>query len=171
MRRRGFTMLELLVVIGIIGLLMAALFAALAKIRQRTAIGQARNLVEKCASALETYRLNFRLYPNPADTPTWTGAQCLYYYLATPFRKELPLKPGEVAASINVGPLVQFEDRDYVKSGSKTEVVDPWFTPLIYKLNTVKDADNLDIYVPQIYSCGTSRTDESGGGDDITPGK
>lgn len=171
MRRRGFTMLELLVVIGVISLLMAGMFAALAKIRQRTAIGQARNLVEKCSSAMETYRLNFRQYPDPADTPSWSEAQCLYYYLATSFRKETPLQADEVAATINVGPLVKFEERDYRILSGKTEVIDPWGTPLVFKILTIKDANNLDIAVPKIYCCGVNLVDDNGLLDDIAPGK
>lgn len=171
MRMHGFTMLEILVVIGIVGLLMAAMFAALGKIRQRTNIGQARNLVEKCASSLETYRLSFREYPDPADTPSKSGAECLHYYLATAFSKETPLKTGEVAAAINVGPLVDFEERDLRVQAGKTEVVDPWGTPLQYKLGFVTDANNLKIMVPQVYSCGINRADDSGAGDDISVGK
>ncbi|MCW8131915.1 MAG: prepilin-type N-terminal cleavage/methylation domain-containing protein [Planctomycetota bacterium] len=171
MRNRGFTMLELMVVIGIIALLMAALFAALAKIRQRTAIGQARNLVEKCSSALETYRLNFRQYPDPADVPSYTSAQALHYFLSTAFRKDTPLKPGEVPATINMGPLVQFEERDYRVQSSRTEVIDPWGTPLVFRILTIKDSSNLDMTVPQIYSCGVNKADDNGLLDDISPGK
>ena len=171
MRRRGFSLLEILVVIAVILFLIAVMFAALTKLRARTAMGQAKNLVEKCSSALETYKLHFRDYPD-ATLGGKTGSENLYYFLATPFRQGAVVAKGEVEATINVGPLLPFEEeQDLKKQGTKTFVVDPWRNPLVFKINLIKDANLFDIKIPVIYSFGINGADNNGGGDDILVGK
>ena len=167
----GFTLLEIFVVIFIIMLLMATMFAGLSKLRARTAMGQARNLVEKCSSALETYRLNFRDYPD-AGFEGKTGPEALYYYLVTPFRTGAVLSKGEIESTVNVGPLLSLdEERDTKVIAGKRIIVDPWGTPLNFQINTIKDAQNFDIKIPLIYSCGINRADDLAGGDDIIMGR
>lgn len=83
-RRKGFTLLELLVVIVIIGLLAAYVgpryFAQLGKSERGTAKAQ----IEGLGRALDTYRLDVGRYPSteqglnalvakPAEEPKWNG--------------------------------------------------------------------------------------------------
>ena len=94
-RHHGFTLLELLVVMVIIGLLAAYVgpryFAQIGKSEQ----GAARNQIEAFANALDTYRLDTGHYPGndlglralaikPANEPKWQGP-----YL----QKEVPTDP------------------------------------------------------------------------------
>jgi general secretion pathway protein G len=95
MKQRGFTLLELLVVMVIIGLLAAYVgpryFAQIGKSEQSGAKAQ----IESFAKALDTYRLDTGHYPTteqglqalavkPADEPKWQGP-----YL----QKAVPLDP------------------------------------------------------------------------------
>jgi prepilin-type N-terminal cleavage/methylation domain-containing protein len=168
--QRGFTVLELLVVIAVIAILMAALFLALAKIRTRTQMGQAKNLIEKVHNALETYNLHFRTYPPTTAPGPLTGSKALYYWLTTAFRKVPNTGIGEVAASINVGPLLSLDQRDTRGTAGAIEIIDPWGNPLSFKLLMVKDAAGFDIPTPQIYSFGINKIDDGGTGDDLTVG-
>ncbi|MCW8129784.1 MAG: type II secretion system protein [Planctomycetota bacterium] len=189
-RERGVTLLELLVVIGIITFLMASMFVGLAKLRGRTQVGQARNLVEKLNGALETYRLKFRAYPNPtnalvydtvAKAPTYTAAELeqnnneLYYYLSTAFKKGATAAKGEVEATVDGGPFIAggLHEGETVVKGGKTYVMDPWHKPILYKVDRRSFPDPNDatiivrVDIPVVYSTGTNGRDDNGAGDDI----
>jgi len=170
-RAVGFTVIELLVTIAIIAFLMVALFMGLSKIRQRTQAGQAKNLIEKVHSALETYNLKFRTYPPTATPSGLTGSKALYYWVATAFRKAPDLSKGEVAASINAGPFMSFDQRDLRLNGAEQEIVDPWGKALHFSIESVKDAAGFDIESPKVYSFGVNQADDLGTGDDIVIGK
>jgi prepilin-type N-terminal cleavage/methylation domain-containing protein len=169
--QRGFTVLELLVVIAVIAILMSALFLALAKIRTRTQMGQAKNLIEKVHNALETYNLHFRTYPPSIAPGPLTGSQALCYWLTTAFRKNPNAAAGEVQATINVGPLLTLDQRDIRPAAGGTEIIDPWGNALHFDIKFVKDAMGFDIPSPNIYSFGINKIDDGGTGDDITVGK
>ena len=157
---RGFTMIELLVVIGIICLLVAILGSVLGKLRERTKLGAAKTLVEKCYSGLELYHLSFRAFP-PATTPSGlTGSQALYYYLSTTWRTAPNAANGEQWADLNVGPFSQFQSSEIRKSGTGFDIMDPYATPLQFKINVLCDTQNQTTNMPLIYSCGTNKADE-----------
>ena len=95
MRRRGFTLLELLVVMVIIGLLAGyvgpKLFAQIGKSESKVARAQ----IDALQKALDQYRIDLGRYPateqglaalvqRPADEPRWSGP-----YLA----KAVPVDP------------------------------------------------------------------------------
>jgi len=67
--RRGFTLTELLVVIGIIIALVALLIPALAHVRRKGRDAEARAQLQGIAEALETYHSTFGAYPGPAAQP------------------------------------------------------------------------------------------------------
>jgi type II secretory pathway pseudopilin PulG len=189
-QRRGVTLLELLFVIGIIVFLLAAMFAGLVKLKGRTQIGQAKNLVEKIHSALETYRLKFRSYPPPSNplvyvlathTASYSTADLeknneeLRYYLTTAFRKGANTAKGEVEAAVDGGPFITggLNEVETSVKGGKTYIVDPWHRPLVYKIDRRSYPDPIDatlivkVDVPVVYSTGTNASDDGGTGDDI----
>lgn len=188
--RRGVTLLELLFVIGIIVFLLAAMFAGLVKLKGRTQVGQAKNLVEKIHSALETYRLKFRGYPEPANplvydlvtkTASYSPADLeknnedLRYYMTTAFRKGANVANGEVEATVNGGPFITggLNEAETSVKGGKTYIVDPWHRPIVYKIDRRSYPDPIDatlivkVDVPVVYSSGTNGVDDGGAGDDI----
>lgn len=167
MRRRGFTLLEILVVIAVVLFLIGTMFAVLTKLRSRTSVGQTKSLVEKCAQALEAYNLQYRAYPDAALGGR-TGSENLYYFLSTPFRIGAVGTKGEVESSINVGPLLSFNDeRELHTQGTKTSVVDSWRNPVVFKIKVIKDGLGFKINVPVVYSMGINGKDEGGDGDDL----
>lgn len=95
MRARGFTLLELLVVVAIIGLLVAYVGPRYAAQIGKSEVTAARAQIEALAKALDAYRLDTGHYPSvaqglaalrerPADEAKWNGP-----YLS----KDVPLDP------------------------------------------------------------------------------
>lgn len=188
---RGVTLLEILVVMAIIAVLMAGLFLAVGKLRERTRLGQSRILLEKLENGIESYNLHFRTYP-PDTVGDRTKSQALAYYLGTVFRKNPDVAKGEVQAGIDVGPLVTFEEQTELGVSISTEgtksILDPWRSPLFYHLDYrgyTTSTDVLLIGVPILYSFGINKIDDSNnatnrnpatntiiiGGDDISGGR
>lgn len=94
-RQAGFTLLELLVVVAIIGLLAAFVGPRLFGNVSKSEITTAKAQIEAFSRALESYRLDTGKFPDtslglqalvvrPADSPKWNGP-----YL----QKEVPLDP------------------------------------------------------------------------------
>jgi prepilin-type N-terminal cleavage/methylation domain-containing protein len=164
---RGFTVLEVLMVIAVIVLLMAVLFMAMSKMRERTRMAQAKNMLEKMHAAMEAYYLHFRAYP-PDNFGGRSGSQSINYFMTTAFRTTPALPKGEVLSSMDVGPMMSFEERELdnpTTAGTKT-IVDPWRTPIVYRLQ-MKDFPDpqtgviTKIPIPVLYSCGTNKIDET----------
>lgn len=189
-QRRGMTLLELLVVISIIIFLMSAMFMGLTKLRSRTQIGQARNLIEKLNSALETYRLKFRSYPIPTHalpydtvgkTPLYTPTELarnnedLNYFLSTAFRIGADLSKGEVESTVNGGPFITggLDEQEMLVKGGKTYIMDPWHNHVVFKVERRSYPDPIDatlivkVDVPVLYSTGINGKDDNGFGDDV----
>jgi prepilin-type N-terminal cleavage/methylation domain-containing protein len=167
---RGFSILELLVVVAIISLLMAALVALVGKLRERTRMGEAKNLIEKLQNGLETYHLHFRGFP-ASNAAGYTQSEVLRYHLGSAFKRGANTAKGEVEASINVGPLIAFQPKELRDVGGRTIIVDPWGKEIHYTLEMKKDGLNFDIPTPLLYSFGTNGIDDGGTGDDLVVGK
>ncbi|MCE2884505.1 MAG: prepilin-type N-terminal cleavage/methylation domain-containing protein [Planctomycetaceae bacterium] len=81
--RRGFSLTEMLVVIGIIALLIGILLPALSRVQDRARKTQTENLLQEFAKACEAFYQQFGFYPgivpeailNSTDTPQISGAE------------------------------------------------------------------------------------------------
>lgn len=81
-QRRGFTLIEVLVVTIIIAILATALVTLIAGVIERTKVDKTAAMVKALSSGCETYHSRFKEYP---PTSPYTGSQNLHYYLASAF--------------------------------------------------------------------------------------
>jgi len=100
--RRAFSLAELLVVVGILGILLAILLPYVEKVRESARRAQCTENLRDIAIALRGYaNANGHNYPSTIFDPTrpgytaYTGAESL-----DPFAKETTVKPNDVTASI-----------------------------------------------------------------------
>ncbi|HEV2365175.1 MAG TPA: type II secretion system major pseudopilin GspG [Caulobacteraceae bacterium] len=103
-REAGFTLLEMLVVLAIMGLLAAIIAPQVLKYLDRSRVQTAKVQVQNISQALELYRLDMGGYPSQSD-----GLQAL-------------VKAPVGAAAWN-GPYLQ----------RTTVLVDPWGQPYLYR--------------------------------------
>lgn len=68
-KQNGFSLIEILVVIGIIGILSSLLIPNLIGVRQRARDSQRKSDIRQMQSALELYRADNAAYPSVIDTP------------------------------------------------------------------------------------------------------
>ena len=188
-RHTGFTLIELLVVLGVVVFLMAAILVGAGHLRDTARRNKTKTLLEKVLNGLESYKLQFHLYP-PDNYNSLTGNKALNYFMTTTFRVNPNISNGEVYSAVDMGPLLKFDTSET----SNGEIIDAWGKPLHYERIAQEDlskAAKLDVpvgydplrsmatgerllissYVCKIYSYGLNRKDDGGNGDDLTPGK
>jgi len=127
---RGFTLVELLVVIGILAGLAAILIPVVSAARHTAKLAACKHLLAQLESALDRYNEDFGCYvpDEPAGSPArpvgdTSPAACLYYYLATP-----GLTPRHPYIELQPGSQCRNNDSD----PEDDIVIDPWGRPLGY---------------------------------------
>ncbi len=63
--QRGFTLVELMVVVGIIAVLISVLIPVISRVRIRAYDADTRNWIQQLSAAVERYQSDYRAYPGP----------------------------------------------------------------------------------------------------------
>ncbi len=123
--KRGFTLIEMLTVIAIIGVLCALLFPVFSTIQRSAKETATRAQIKTLETALSAYEFDWGVYPpdgmgSPAKTlagDKLCSSSALYYYLTTTFRVN-PTRQNEVWATKDVGPYLDVPARNCRRPGA-----------------------------------------------------
>ena len=178
----GFTMMELMTVVGIIMFLIGALVVAFSGVQEYVLAAKTKAIVESIESALASYYLHFHAYPPDTDGGTIEGSEALVYYLRTPFRLQQTIStmagidPEKAAVMVkankDAGPFLELEGRllKDADNDGYPELYDPMGTELHYD-EAPKPADYggemVNAHSCNIWSDGVDMVDQKGRGDDI----
>src|SRR5574341_2055289 len=170
---RGYTLIEVLIVLSIMIILLGFLLTGVTKARQRAKLTRAHVLMDSIAAAIRMYQDDFVAYPPNGGTIyggyTCGGPQhCLYYYLGATF------KAGN-NASVYAGPYLVFKgdevqtivgscsfDGESAVDDEMREIIDPWGNALHFRYPPTRNLNTYDLY-----SEGPDGIDQNGAGDDI----
>ena len=142
--KRGFTLVELLVVVGMIAVIMGALTTSVQSARYRARVQKATSEVEIVTQAVLAYE-NFR-----GELPTMTEADCN--------RGTLGFLLGDGGSAEQGGQIPVLLQASL--SGGSDSMMDPWGTPYkitiregstSLKLKTVTGAMQTGYYLPNFY--------------------
>jgi prepilin-type N-terminal cleavage/methylation domain-containing protein len=151
-RRKGFTLVEILVVITIITLLVSLLVVLIANIIDRARYAKTAATVKLLDEACKSYRLDFGVYP-PNDK---TDSRSLHYHLGIE-RKITTIKGDQGAALVTTKPpIVEFPSDmlQEAKSGrpdprnNPVPIVDAFDNPIRYKVPGKYNQRGVDIWSP-----------------------
>ncbi len=136
--RRGFTLLEMLTVVGIILFLIAVMVGVFIRTTQNSRIKAGHALIQKIGIGLARYQADFRCLPPDSGfgLPTTGGVSGakVFYDAATLWR----FLGSEVTADgATYGPYVKFTDYELQSItdgyGKKSfQIIDPWRNPIGY---------------------------------------
>ena len=173
-RKRGYTLIEILIVLSIITILTGFFLSGFLKSKQKAKITKVHILMDSIAAAMRMYQDDFGSYP-PTGATIYGGyvcsapQHCLYYYLGATFR-------AGTNASVFAGPYLKFKGNEVhsisssacsFDGGSATdddmkEMIDPWGNAFRY---IYPPSENQNTY--DLYSLGPNGINENGAGDDV----
>src|SRR6185295_5510954 len=78
--KRGFTMMELLIVVTIIAILASILLPIVSSFRRSARVAAAKQAMNAITMALDKYKEDFESYP-PDNAPSSNGSEILYWHL------------------------------------------------------------------------------------------
>lgn len=150
-RARGFTLVELIVVIAIITLLMALLSVFIVGVLDRAANAKAKAIVEGLDKACQTYKLEYNVYPpdNKGDSRN------LHFYLGGDRMVSKGRSDDGNSILVKAPPILSFPT-DWLKltKGQMPDpkqpvpIVDPWDALVRYKVPGNYNKKGVDIWSP-----------------------
>jgi type II secretory pathway pseudopilin PulG len=160
----GFTLIEILTVVGIIGLIVGSIIVVAAGATRRAMTEGTKGMLQKISIALQEYHNEFREYPpdgydfpvTALDGSQIKGSACLTYFLAWKYSdgsdyKSFDLKkvdytdpnnPRQVDANGNEPFLQELQKEDLNRFG---ELIDKWRNPIRYD-NCERTKDGTVLY-------------------------
>jgi len=143
--RRGFTMIELLIVVVIIGILVSLLLPVIGTIREKARKTATRAVIDGLSNALSKYYNDFDEYPpstvGDLGDPGAPQPDALFFYLCGPEGQGITKITGSkkrlIEPYINIPPEFLKKTND-----NKYHVVDSWGTEIVY-LNSKAYVDSL----------------------------
>lgn len=146
-RAAGFTLVEMLVVIGIIGLLAAILIPTMRGVRRRAAVRTVQARIQTIASALRNYAADFQDFPPSTlerlglrTNGVNEGIESLVRCLSTQEQNGPYFEPDEeTLKNLDSDRIERDFNRSYMGTLDAFEIVDEWGNPFIYLHNTSYD--------------------------------
>jgi|GEM_PF-6607329 len=149
LRLRGFTLVEMLLVVAILGILAAIGLLALNKARQGTQRTATVTLLRGLYAGIETYRTHHGYYPVPFDGRVSVDPATDTGVLAEALQRRLPIN-----------------EEDIIDQGGRRYLVDGFGTPIRYEyapdpLPTAEDGNPIPMpHEVFIYSLGLDQQDD-----------
>ncbi len=121
-KRRGFTLIELMVSVGIIMMVVSVMFIGLNVARRQMAINRARTDVHNIRTAIVSYKQTYGRYPRQ------TGSGSIMY-VRREFAELIDILMGQEDHSMNPKGIQFLEVSRGAYSESERTMVDPWGEP------------------------------------------
>jgi prepilin-type N-terminal cleavage/methylation domain-containing protein len=139
-RKKGFTLMELLTVIAIIGILAGLLLPALGAARKRARIAKCVTTIACLQTALSMYSVDYGMYPPSSASGTQrNGNSC---------HGDLGGSPNNLVNAFTAttmgGPYMEFKGKDLDEDTdfSRPVLLDPWGQAYIYVCRKALDGSN-----------------------------
>lgn len=152
--RQGFTLIEMLTVLIVVGVLMSIVVPIVGEANRKSKLTQVRSTIAKLELALSSYQTDHSLFPTPdgsGELNNTSGDLYTYLYLtrSTSGSEYMLIKNSEINAS--------------------NQLIDPWKTPysvnVLYEPFSCVPTYNTDSF--DIYSCGANKVGSGTDSDDI----
>ncbi len=141
----GFTLLEILVVLAIIGILMAMMLPAVSKLKDRAKENKASSEARSLAGAIRAYHTEYAQWPGSGTGGVWTSVNTVQV-------------TSNLVAAGNTRRIHFFE------LTNMTQVVrDPFKSNLPYRIEINMYSNSV-----KVWSCGADCIDAQGSGDDVS---